>query len=282
MKVKIISDSTCDLSPALLEKYDIAVTPLSVLLKDRSLRDGIEIVPDDIYDFVAQYGTLPKTSAVNVLEYAEVFQQWHEQGYDIVQFNISSDFSSSYQSACIAAQKWENVYVVDSRNLSTGQGLLVLHGAEMAQRGCSAKKIYEECTRLAERVEASFVIDSVDYLYKGGRCSALAALGANIFNLKPCIEVKNGFMEPGKKYRGKIEKVVLDYVTDRLAGRQDIEPHRIFITHTKCDPALVEAVERAIREQIPDVEEVLETMAGCTVTTHCGANTLGVLFIRKP
>lgn len=282
MKVKIISDSTCDLSPALLEKYDIAVTPLSVLLKDRSLRDGIEIVPDDIYDFVAQYGTLPKTSAVNVLEYAEVFQQWHEQGYDIVQFNISSDFSSSYQSACIAAQKWENVYVVDSRNLSTGQGLLVLHGAEMAQRGCSAKEIYEECTKLAERVEASFVIDSVDYLYKGGRCSALAALGANIFNLKPCIEVKNGFMEPGKKYRGKIEKVVLDYVTDRLAGRQDIEPHRIFITHTKCDPALVEAVERAIREQIPDVEEVLETMAGCTVTTHCGANTLGVLFIRKP
>jgi len=282
MKVKLISDSTCDLSPALLEKYNIAVTPLAVLLGGSSLRDGVDIKPDDIYDFVAQHGTLPKTSAVNVTEYAEVFQYWHDRGYAVVQFNISSDFSSSYQNACIAAGKWDDVYVVDSRNLSTGQGLLVLHGAEMVQRGCSAREIYEACTALATRVEASFVIDSVDYLYKGGRCSALAALGANIFNLKPCIEVRNGLMEPGKKYRGKIEKVVLDYVTDRLSGRRDIDPHRIFITHTKCDPAMVLAVEALIREQIPDAEEVLETMAGCTVTTHCGANTLGVLFIRKP
>lgn len=281
MNVKIISDSTCDLSPELLKKYDIAVIPLSINMEEKTGKDGIDVTPEDIYEFVAKSGKLPTTSAVNVADYAEVFKYWHDQGYSVVHFTISSEFSSTYQNACIAAENFNNVFVVDSRNLSTGQGLLVLHAAEMAQKGHNAMEIFEQCTKLAKKVEASFVIDSLNYLYKGGRCSAVSALGANLLRLKPCIEVVDGKMDVGKKYRGKFDKVILDYVTERLTGRDDIDKTRIFITHTKCQPEVIKAVEKKVREICPDFGEFLETTAGCTVTTHCGPNTLGILFIRK-
>lgn len=281
MNVKIISDSTCDLSPELLKKYDIAVIPLSINMEEKTGKDGIDVTPEDIYEFVAKSGKLPTTSAVNVADYAEVFKYWHDQGYSVVHFTISSEFSSTYQNACIAAENFNNVFVVDSRNLSTGQGLLVLHAAEMAQKGHNAMEIFEQCAKLAKKVEASFVIDSLNYLYKGGRCSAVSALGANLLRLKPCIEVIDGKMDVGKKYRGKFEKVILDYVTERLTGRDDIDKTRIFITHTKCQPEVIKAVEKKVREICPDFGEFLETTAGCTVTTHCGPNTLGILFIRK-
>lgn len=281
MNVKIISDSTCDLSPELLKKYDIAVIPLSINMEEKTGKDGIDVTPEDIYEFVAKSGKLPTTSAVNVADYAEVFKYWHDQGYSVVHFTISSEFSSTYQNACIAAENFNNVFVVDSRNLSTGQGLLVLHAAEMAQKGHNAMEIFEQCTKLAKKVEASFVIDSLNYLYKGGRCSAVSALGANLLRLKPCIEVIDGKMDVGKKYRGKFEKVILDYVTERLTRRDDIDKTRIFITHTKCQPEVIKAVEKKVREICPDFGEFLETTAGCTVTTHCGPNTLGILFIRK-
>ena len=263
MKVKIIADSTCDLSPELIEKYDIAVTPLSVILGERTGLDGLEITPEDIYSHVNATGQLPKTSAVNTDEYRRVFRHWRKQGYEIVQFCMSSQ------------------YVVDTRNLSTGVGLVVLHGSEMARQGCSAKEIFDSCRKLTSRVEASFVVDRIDYLYKGGRCSALSALGANLLHIKPCIEVENGLMQPGAKYRGHIGKVMLSYVEKRLAGRTDIDKHRIFITHTKCDPADVEAVRAKINELSPGFEEILDTVAGSTVTSHCGPGTLGILFIRK-
>lgn len=281
MKVKIISDTTCDLSPELIEKYDIVTTPLYVTMGEDAKKDGVEVTPDDIYKYVEESGKLPKTSAVNISDYTDVFKYWTDKGYEIVHFNISSEFSSTHQNALIAAEDFENVYVVDSRNLSTGQGLLVLHAADMAAEGHSAKEIYESCNALADKVEASFVVDSIRYLFKGGRCSALAALGANILNLKPCIEVTDGKMNPGKKYRGKIGKVMLDYVTDRLSGRDDIDCSRVFITHTVCNPEDVEAVRNKILELQPDTKEIFDTMAGCTVTTHCGPGTLGVLFIRK-
>ena len=191
MKVKITSDSTCDLSPELIEKYDIAITPLSVHCGDKVGRDGVEITPEIIYDYVDASGQLPRTSAVNVFDYVREFRHWRQQGYSIVHFCISSDFSSSYQNACIAAADIGQVYVVDSRNLSTGQGLLVLHGAELAAAGQTAEEIQKACTDLAPQVEASFVIDRLDYLYKGGRCSALSAFGGNLLKLKPCIEVKD-------------------------------------------------------------------------------------------
>ena len=282
MKIKIIADSTCDLSKELLEKYDIAIAPLSVTLGDNTYKDGVEMNVDDIYAYVDKTGSLPTTNAVNLADYIDIFREWKEKGYDgIVHFNISSDFSSSFQNACLAAEEFDNVYVVDSRNLSTGQGLVVLKGAELAMEGKSPKEIHEECTAMTSKVEASFVIDKLDYLYKGGRCSAVAALGANLLKLKPCIEVTDGKMDAGKKYRGKWEKVILDYVKDRLEGRDDIDKKRIFITHTRCLDEVVKNVEAEIRSFIPDFEEILITTAGATITTHCGPNTLGILFVRK-
>ena len=281
MNVKITSDSTCDLSPELLRQYDVSITPLSVCCGERVGADGTEITPDDIYEYVHAEGKLPQTSAVNVADYMEKFHRWTKQGCCVVHFCISSDFSSTYQNACLAAKEVGNVFVVDSRNLSTGQGLLVLHAAEMAANGYYAQEIWETCSAMAKRVEASFVIDSLDYLYKGGRCSALGAFGGNLLRLKPCIEVRNGKMTPGKKYRGKIEKVMLQYVEDRLQNRTDIDKHRIFITHTKCSPEAVQAVRDKILEIVPDFEEILETTAGATITSHCGPNTLGILFVRK-
>ena len=281
MKVKIISDSTCDLSPALLEKYHIDIVPLYVLMSDKVLKDGLEVKPEDIYAHVAATGKLPSTSAPNPGDFSDAFEKWRAEGCEIVHFNISSEFSGSYQNACHAASQTDGVEVVDTRNLSTGSGLVVLHGAELAQQGKSAAEIKAACEELRDRVEASFVVDSIDYLYKGGRCSSVAALGANLLKLKPLIEVTDGKMKAGKKYRGSINKVILHYVADKLRGRDDIDKHRIFITHTQCDPVTVQQVRGKINELYPGFEEILETTAGCTITSHCGPGTLGILFVRK-
>ena len=268
MKIKIITDSTADLSPELLEKYDIAVVPLYVVMGDKTQKDGLEVSPEDIYAYVDD-------------DFSATFSAWREQGYEIVHFCISSDFSSSYQNARTAAAAMDGVYVVDTRNLSTGSGLVVLRGAELAQQGKSAAEIKQACDAMTGKVEASFVVDSIDYLHKGGRCSSVAALGANLLKLKPLIEVIDGKMKAGKKYRGNIDKSIISYVTDKLRGRADIDKHRIFITHTKCNPVTVQQVRGKINELYPGFEEILETTAGCTITSHCGPGTLGILFVRK-
>ena len=281
MKVKIITDSTADLSPELVKQYDVSVVPLYVVMGDRISKDGVEATPEDIYCYVDETSKLPKTSAPNLNDFLSAFHNWRDQGYEIVHFNISADFSSSHATACIAAAEVGGVEAVDTRNLSTGSGLVVLHACEMANRGASAKEIAEECRTLTDRVEASFVVDSIDYLRMGGRCSSVAALGANLLKLKPCIEVLDGKMKSGKKYRGSIDKVIISYVTERLQNREDIDMHRIFITHTRCSTEVVNRVREKIKELQPGFEEILETTAGCTVTSHCGPGTLGVLFIRK-
>ena len=281
MKIKITSDSTCDLSPELIEKYNIDILPLYVGMGDDILKDGAEATPEDIYSFVDKTGILPKTSAPNLNDFTELFEKYTKDGYEVVHFCISADFSSSYTTACLAAEEVGNVKVVDTRNLSTGSGLVVLHGCEMAQNGATPEEIQKECSELTGRVEASFVVDSIDYLHKGGRCSSVAALGANLLKLKPCIEVIDGKMQSAKKYRGLIDRVILNYVTDRLNGRDDIDKHRIFITHTKCSEQIVEEVRKKINQLSPGFEEILETTAGCTITSHCGPYTLGILFIRK-
>ncbi len=281
MKIKITSDSTCDLSPKLIEKYDIGIMPLYVVMGEETKKDGVEATPQDIYSFVEKTDTLPKTSAPSLGDYTDFFSQYTDQGYEVIHFNISSGFSSSHDTACNAAKEVGSVRAVDTRNLSSGSGLVVLHACEMAQAGAGVDEIVKECTELTDRVEASFVVDSIDYLYKGGRCSSVSALGANLLKLKPCIEVIDGGMNSGKKYRGLINKVIIDYVTDRLLGRDDIDKHRIFITHTNCDKKTVDEVRKKINEISPGFDEILETTAGCTITSHCGPNTLGVLFIRK-
>lgn len=281
MKVKITSDSTCDLSPELINRYDIGILPLLITFGEKAFRDGVDISPEDIYQFVDETKSLPKTCALNTAEYEEFFRKWTDQGYALVHFCIGSKFSSTCQNAQIAASSMENVYVVDSENLSTGQGLLVLRAAELQKEGLGADEIFKTCTALAPLVEASFVLEDLEYLVKGGRCSGVAAFGANLLKLKPCIEVRSGVMEPSKKYRGKIQSVIMEYVTDRLTGRDDLDKSRIFITHTRCDPEWVEEARKKVIELVPDFEEVLETTAGATVTTHCGPSTLGVLYIRK-
>ena len=280
MSIKITSDSTCDLSPELLAEYDIAIAPLYVTVGENTYRDGVDIQPLALFDYVTETGALPSTAAVNISDYQEFFAPFAAQYDAVIHINISSDFSSCHQNACLAAREFENVYVVDSRNLSTGHGHIVIEAALAARRGESAEAIVAALNDLTGRVESSFVIDKLDYLVKGGRCSSAAALGANLLKLKPCIEVADGKMKVGKKYRGSFDKVLPEYVKERLAQRGDITYDRIFITHTYCKPETVAAVKAEIAKHA-QFAEVLETTAGCTISCHCGPNTLGILFIRR-
>lgn len=279
-KIIISSDSTCDLSAELKQKYDIKIIPLGVTLGDKVYQDGVDITPDDIYAHHEKTGELPKTTAANVGEAMDYFADLTKDGDTVIHFTISSTMSSTYSNACIAASEFDNVFVVDSKNLSTGGGLLVVAAAEMAQSGMEAAAIVEELDKLANCVDASFVIDSLEYLHKGGRCSALAMLGANLLKLKPCIEVKNGSMGVGKKYRGVYGKVLAEYVDERLQNVDDIDTSRVFVTHAGCDEEIVNAIVEQVKSK-GIFKDVHLTRAGCTVSSHCGANTLGVLFIRK-
>ena len=278
-KVIISSDSVCDLSQELIEKIGLTIMPLLVNLGGTDYQDGVDIVPEDIYKFVAENKTLPKTAARSIAEYTDFFTELGKQG-DVIHFTISSEMSSSYQNAMIAAGEVEaNVYVIDSRNLSTGIGLLILDAAEMRDAGKSAAEIAEELRSRTDLVRASFVVDTLDYLRMGGRCSAVAVLGANMLKLHPCIEVKDGSMGVGAKYRGKMSKVIKDYAADKLTI-EGIDPRHIFVTHTKCDQEVVDAVLEQVRA-LGIFENIYETEAGCTINSHCGPGTLGVLYEIK-
>ena len=279
-KVLITRDSTSDLPPELVEKLNIKTIPLVVTLGNKAYQDGVDITPEDIYKYHDENGVLPKTSAANVDDMINFFEPFVKEGYEIVHFAISSSMSSTYQNSCIAADEFEGIYVVDSQNLSTGEGLLVLKACEWAAEGLSAKEIYDKVNELIPRVDASFVIDSLEYLHKGGRCSALAALGANLLKLKPCIEVQGGSMGVSKKYRGKYSETLKQYVADRLTDYSDIDLSRVFVTHAGCDEEIVNQVVEQVKATAP-FKELIISRAGCTVSAHCGRNTLGVLYIRK-
>lgn len=276
----ITSDSTTDLSPELKERYGIQTIPMGIALGDKLYLDGIDINPDMIYEHHAKTGELPKTNANNVGECADFFKKLTSDGKTVIHFTISSEMSSTYNNACLAAADFENVYVIDSKNLSTGGGLLLIAAAEMAKSGMAAPQIVEKINELVPCVDVTFVIDSLEYLYKGGRCSALEMFGANLLKLKPCIQVKNGKMDVCKKYRGKYSEVLKQYAAERLANPDDIDLDRVFVTHAGCDPELVNEITELVKNTLP-FKEVFVTRAGCTVSSHCGANTLGVLFIRK-
>ena len=235
MNIKITADSTCDLSEELVKKYDIEILPLYIVKDGKSYKDGVEITPSDIFEHVKAGGALTSTAAVNVADYVDAFTPLSKEYDAVIHIDISADFSSCYQNACIAAENFDNVYIIDSRNLSTGSGLVVLRAAEMAQAGESPEDIVKAMNVLTSKVEASFVIEKLDFLRKGGRCSTLAALGANLLSLRPCIEVKDGKMSVGKKYRGKYAACIEKYITERLSGRDDIDYKRIFITHSPSE-----------------------------------------------
>ncbi len=282
MKIKISSDSTCDLSQELVDKYDVNIVPLYIVKDGKDLVDGVDIVPQDIYDHVANGGTIVSTAAVSVADYLTVFGKLREEYDAVVHFCISSEMSCCYQNACVAAAEIGGVYPVDSRNLSTGIGLLILEAAEMAAKGeMTGEEIRSAIDERREKLDVSFILDTLSYLAKGGRCSTVAALGANLLSLKPCIEVKNGAMGVGKKYRGNLVKCLLQYVKDRLDGRDDIDTRRIFITESGgYTDEEVEQVRQTVLACQP-FAEVLHTNAGCTVSSHCGPKTLGILYFHK-
>ena len=282
MNIRICADSTCDLSPELVERYGVGILPLYIVKDGVSLADGLEITPQDIYDHVSGGGAMCSTAAVSVADYESFFTE-QLKGHDaLIHFHISSEMSACYQNACIASENMPNVYCVDSRNLSTGIGQLVIAAAEMAAEGnMSAEEIYNAVNEKREKLDVSFVLDTLEYLRKGGRCSTLAAMGANLLSLKPCIEVRSGVMGVGKKYRGALGKCIVQYVHDRLADRDDIDLKRIFITDSHgFTQQELDAMEAEVRRCQP-FEEVLHTNAGCTVSNHCGPRCIGILYFHK-
>ncbi len=281
MNIKITSDSTCDLSKEILEANGITLMPLTVIKDSKSFQDNVTITPAEIFAHVAAGGALCSTTAVSIGEYIDFWTPMAQEYDAIIHINLGSGFSSSYQNACLAAEDFSNVFTVDSRNLSTGQGLVVLKACELAKSATDPKSLVAELDAFTGKVEASFLVDKLDYLVKGGRCSAAAALGANLLNLKPCIEVKDNKMGVCKKYRGKYEKCFAQYVTDRLEGRKDLDlTMPLFITQTKVTDECYESVKTAVAQHSP-FGTLYETTAGCTISCHCGPGTLGILFVRK-
>ena len=280
MNIKITSDSTCDLSKELLNKNDISIFALTVIKDDKAYSDGITITTDEIFAHVAAGGNLCTTTAGSVGEYQQFFEQFVGKYDAIIHINISSEFSSCHQNATLAASEFENIITIDSRNLSTGQGLVVLKACDLAKSELSLEEIKAILVEYTSKVEASFLLDRLDYMVKGGRCSMVAALGANLLNLKPCIEVKNGKMAVVKKYRGNYSKCLTAYVKDRLTNRDDLDKGTLFVTRTPVDDTCLASVKTAV-EEYADFENIYWTMAGCTVSCHCGPGTLGVLFVRK-
>ncbi|MBQ7736234.1 MAG: DegV family protein [Oscillospiraceae bacterium] len=280
MSVYISSDSTCDLTAELVKAYGIGITPLYIQMGDESLRDGVECTPQDIFAYYDRTRKLCSTAAVTIGDYMDFFGAALKSCGEVVHFTISSEMSSCYQNAVDAAEGFGGrVRVVDSRNLSTGIGLLVLMAAELARQGRTAVEIEAAVNEKKEKLNVSFVIDTLEYLHKGGRCSGVAALGANLLKLKPCIEVGGGVMSVGKKYRGSQDKCIEAYVKERIGDGSAAEKDRIFITDSGVSDEIVAKTEAYLREQ--GFKEILHTRAGSSISGHCGPGTLGVLFFNK-
>lgn len=277
--IKITGDSTCDLSHEICEKLNISLTPLHILIDEKDYKDGVDIKADDIFRFVGEEGKSCKTAAVNVYEYETFFEPLAKEYDAVIHVNLGSGFSSCYQNARIAASSFENVYVVDSNNLSAGSGILMVEAVRLAEQGLSAQEIVDKLEELKHKADCSFVIDKLDYLRKGGRCSSVEALGAALLKIKPSIEVIDGVMKVGKKYRGKFERCVDNYIEDRLTLTPNIDYKKVHLVSSKVSKEeIAELVERLKQANF---EEVLVSEAGCTISSHCGPHTLGIIYLKK-
>ena len=281
MHIKVTADSTCDLSEQLLRQYDITLMPLIVVKEGVPFYDGQTITPEEIFRHVEEGGDLCGTAARNPEEYGDFFRKLRREYDAVIHISLGSGFSATCQNARIAARELEDVYVVDSQNLSTGQGLVVLEACRLASGGGDVQEMVRKLESFTQRVETSFLLSRLDYMVKGGRCSAVAALGANFLKLKPCIEVSNGRMRVCKKYRGTFEHCIRNYIQDRLGpAREDLNRSRLFLTYTPVEQSVLQAAQSAI-ESCPPFSQRMQTQAGCTVSCHCGPGTLGVLFVRR-
>lgn len=280
MRIKVTADSTCDLSPEMIRDYDITIFSLYVRMGEDVYQDGVTIHPQDIFSQVEQGAPLPATAAVNSEDYRKGFAELSPLYDAVIHISLGSGFSSCCQNATIAAEEFPNVYVIDSANLSTGQGLVVMEAVRLSKQGLDGADIAAKLNELVPKVEASFLLDRLDYMQKGGRCSMVAMLGANLLRLKPCIEVQNGEMKLVEKFRGPFPKCISEYCRKRLENRQDLQDGMVFITHPDASQKAVDAAREAV-ETYGNFANIYETHAGCTISSHCGPNTLGILFIRK-
>lgn len=283
MNVKIIADSTCDLSKELLERYHITIVPLHIVLGEEEYKDTVEITPDEIYQWSNEHNAAPKTSAVAFSDIMDLFEQYGKDYDEIVCFSISGQMSTTVNVMRMAAEELhmeDRVFVVDSENLSTGIGLLVLEAAIKAQNGISGKEIAAYMETLKPYVRSSFVVDTLTFLHRGGRCSGVAALAGSALKLHPKIVVEQGAMKPDKKYRGKISSAIQHYVKDLEPMLKNARTDRIFITHSGCEDSLIQSIRQEI-EGLEMFDEILITRAGGVISSHCGPGTLGVLFIEK-
>lgn len=285
-KILLSADTPCDIGATLIERYSVSLYPLHIILGGKQYTDNLDITPEFIFDYWRKHKELPQTSAINPEEYHTYFEKWIADGYDVLHISLGSGLSASHQNAVAGANECAEgrVYVIDSCCLSTGFGLLVCEAGERIKQGMDIKTIYEEVKALNTLNRASFVLDTLEFLHAGGRCSSMAQLSASMLQIKPSIIVRNdlnGSMTVGKKYMGKLDRAMLKYVEDQLAGRTDIELDRVFITNSGIDQGILDAVEKRVLELQP-FKEVFHTVASCTISAHCGPNTLGVLFLTKP
>ena len=283
MSVKIIADSTCDLSKDLLEKYDISVLPLHIVLGDKEYKDGLEISPDEIYEWSNTNKEAPKTSAAAISDTIDIYSKYLKSYDEIICFSISGQMSTTVNVMRMAAEELDaedRIHIIDSENLSTGGGLLVIEAAIMAKEGKSGIEIIESINELKPFVRASFIVDTLTFLHRGGRCSGVAALAGGALKLHPKIVVENGGMKPDKKYRGKMNSAILSYVKDLEPQIKNAKNDRVFITHSGCEEEIIQSVRQYLSE-LGHFEEILITRAGGVISSHCGPGTLGVLFIEN-
>lgn len=281
--VKIIADSTCDLTKELIERYDVEIVPLHIVLDDKEYLDGVDITPDEIYAWSDQTKTTPKTAAVSIERITDLFKAYIDQGMDVVCFSISDDMSTTGNVMRMAAEELnaaDRIRIVNSKSLSTGIGLMVIEAAEMAKAGKGVHEIADYVEALRERVRASFVVDTLTFLHRGGRCGGLAAMLGGALKLHPRIAVEDGKMAPGKKYRGKMSAVIRHYVEEMEEALKTAKKERVFITHSGCPQQDIDAVKDYL-SGLNRFDEILITRAGGVISSHCGPGTLGVLFIAE-
>lgn len=277
--IKITADSTCDLSLELTKELNIKIIPVHIVIDDMVYSDNIDIFPKDIFQYVEHDKKVCKTAAINVYEYENVFKSLQGTCDAIIHIALGSSFSSCYQNAMTASQEFSNVYVIDSANLSTGSGYLVYKVSEMINNGMKPNEICEKIKEYIPEVDVSFIIDKLDYLYNGGRCSGIELVGTKLLRIKPCIEVISGEMKVGKKYRGSFEYDVMNYLKDRFNDQKNSDKSLLFITYTTCNNELIETIKNVITSNY-DFKKIIVTTAGCTISAHCGENTLGLIFKR--
>ena len=287
-QIVLSADTPCDIGEELKLRYAVSLYPLHIILDEKQYTDGLDITSAELYEAWWKHKLLPRTAAINPEEYQSYFQNFLDQGCDVIHISLGSGLSSSHANAVLAANLLKdkgNVYVIDSCSLSTGFGLLVCEAGERIKAGLTAEQIVNEVSALTQDTRASFVLDTLEFMRAGGRCSSITQIGAALMNLKPTILVRNdrqGSMVVGKKYMGKLAPSLMKYVDDQLKGRTDLILDRVFVTHSGMDdPAAIDRVVARIKELQP-FKEIFVTQASCTISSHCGPNTLGVLFLTKP